>query len=65
LQKLHLFDDTIPMITSVEGVVKVLVLYHLGLLPFLSLPEAVFGITLEKVLCAIAYIEGMLGIRGN
>lgn len=47
--KLKKFDSSIPTITSVEGVLKILVYYHLGILPFLPIDDWVFGITIEEV----------------
>ncbi len=42
-------DPNIPTIVSIEGMLKVLVLYYVGLLPFIEIDDAVFGITLEEV----------------
>lgn len=42
-------DSAIPTITSVSGMLRVLVLYYFGLLPFATIPDAVFGITVEEV----------------
>lgn len=42
-------DPHIPTIVSIEGMLKVLVYYYLGILPFVELEDAVFGITLEEV----------------
>lgn len=47
--KLREMDPTIPTIVSIVGSLKTLALYHLGLLPFLELQDAVYGITIEEV----------------
>ena len=47
--ELRLFDPTLPTITSQMGVLRVLMLHYLCLLPFCSLPDQVFGITLNTV----------------
>jgi glycerophosphoryl diester phosphodiesterase len=44
-------DSSIPTITSVPGMLRVLALYYSGLLPFSTIPDAVFGITVEEVSC--------------
>lgn len=44
-------DPTIPTVVSIEGLLKVLVFYYLGVLPFVEIDDAVFGITLEEVRC--------------
>lgn len=48
-KKLRSFDRTIPTITSVPGMIKVLIYYYLGILPWMDLEDAVFGITVEEV----------------
>ena len=47
--KLRLKDDKIAIITSVEGMLYVLFLYHTGLLPFFQIKDNVFGVTVEEV----------------
>eukprot|EP00602_Paraphysomonas_sp_CaronLab_P006862 CAMPEP_0185022208 /NCGR_PEP_ID=MMETSP1103-20130426/4938_1 /TAXON_ID=36769 /ORGANISM="Paraphysomonas bandaiensis, Strain Caron Lab Isolate" /LENGTH=313 /DNA_ID=CAMNT_0027554179 /DNA_START=35 /DNA_END=973 /DNA_ORIENTATION=+ len=47
--KLREFNPNIPTITSVLGILKVLVLYYTGVLPFVSLDDDVFGITMEAI----------------
>lgn len=44
-------DSSIPTITSVPGMLRVLASYYFGLLPFTTIPDAVFGITVEEVSC--------------
>lgn len=46
---LHAHDPTIPHITSVMGMLKGILLYYTGLLPFLPLREDVFGIPVDEV----------------
>ena len=47
--KLRKKDENIATITSIEGMLRVLVLYYTGLLPFFPVHDKVFGITLEEV----------------
>lgn len=47
--KLRRANPKIPTITSVPGLLKVLALHYLWLLPFVNIPDAIFGITTEKV----------------
>ena len=49
-KKLRLQDDDIATITSIEGMLRVLGLYYLGLLPLFPVHDKVFGITLEEVI---------------
>jgi len=42
-------DSSIPTITSVPGMLRVLASYYFGLLPFTTIPDAVFGITVEEI----------------
>lgn len=42
-------DSSIPTITSVPGMLRVLALHYCGLLPFATIPDAVFGVTVEEV----------------
>lgn len=48
-KKLRLQDNDIATITSIEGMLRVLALYYLGLLPLFSVHDKVFGITVEEV----------------
>lgn len=48
-KKLRLQDKDIATITSIEGMLRVLALYYLGLLPLFPVHDKVFGITLEEV----------------
>lgn len=48
-KKLRGKDKSIPTITSIAGMLKVLFLYYTGLLAFFPLDDAVFGITVEEV----------------
>ena len=50
-KKLRVKDNSIPTITSVVGMLKILMLYYSGLLPICSLDDAVFGITVDEVRC--------------
>lgn len=48
-KKLYCYDPAIPRITSVIGMLRVLVYYYLGVLPLVHLEEQAFGITLEVI----------------
>lgn len=48
-KKLQNNDSKIPTITSIEEVLKLLFFYYIGILPFVSIDDAVFGITLEAI----------------
>ena len=48
-KKLHKYDPSIPYITSIMSMLKIMVCYHLGLLPFMSIEEDCFGIPLGAV----------------
>merc|ERR1712216_200891 len=47
--KLRAFDPEIPTIASTIGILKVTAAYWLGLLPFLRVPDPIFGIRVDKV----------------
>lgn len=47
--KLRRFDSRIPTICSEIGMLKILFFYYIGILPFVSIPDAVFGVTAEEV----------------
>lgn len=48
-KKLRKADPSIPTVVSIMGMLKILVLYHTGVLPFFDIEDCVFGITTEKV----------------
>lgn len=48
-KKLRLKDKNIATITSIQGMLRVLALYYIGLLPFFPVHDKVFGITVEEV----------------
>ena len=48
-KKLRAADGSIPTVTSIPGMLKTLALYYLGVLPFMQIDDAVFGITVEEV----------------
>jgi glycerophosphoryl diester phosphodiesterase len=48
-KKLRAADGSIPSITSIPAMLKVLGMYYLGLLPFGEIEDAVFGVTVEQV----------------
>lgn len=52
-KKLRLANPLIPTITSIIGMLKVLMYYYLGILPFVEIDDAVFGITVEEVIIFI------------
>jgi hypothetical protein len=43
-RKLRAFDPSLQNMTSIENMLKVLILYYLCLLPFFHLPECVYGV---------------------
>eukprot|EP01041_Mallomonas_annulata_P008781 gene8781-18159_t len=47
--KLRKAEPRIPTVVSVQGMLSVLLLYYCGLLPFVPLPDAVFGITVQEI----------------
>jgi glycerophosphoryl diester phosphodiesterase len=47
--KLRAKDESIPTIVSTTRVLLTLLMYYVGVLPFVSFPDAVFGITLEQI----------------
>jgi hypothetical protein len=47
--KLRKQDSNIATITSIKGMLRVLVLYYTGLLPFFPVHDKVFGVTVEEV----------------
>jgi len=48
-KKLRKADPVIPTVVSILGVLKVLMLYYFGALPFVDLDDAVFGVTVEEI----------------
>lgn len=48
-KKLRIKDDTIPTITSVTEMLKILIYYYTGVLPFVSIKADVFGITIDEI----------------
>ncbi len=48
-KKLRDFDPNMPTIASVTMTLKIVLYYYLGILPFMSLPFNVFGITADEV----------------
>lgn len=46
---LRAFDASIPTITSAVGMLRVLACHYLGLLPFVSLPADIMGVTADEV----------------
>lgn len=48
-KKLRVQDSKIATITSIEGMLRILFLYYIGLLPFFPIYDQVFGITVEEV----------------
>lgn len=47
--KLRSFNSSIPTITSIIGMLKILSYYYLGILPFINISDSVFGITVQAV----------------
>lgn len=60
--KLRLRDPAIPTINSVPGMLRILILYYLGILPFFSIPDAVFGITVERI--DLEKVRGESSLKG-
>ena len=53
-QRLHSYDPNIPRITSIMTMLKILVCFHIGILPYIDIEESVFGIPLGAVsLCDV------------
>lgn len=50
----------IPLITSIQNMLRVFLLYYLGLLPFVSVGCDVFGITMEEVSLEVVRREAAL-----
>jgi glycerophosphoryl diester phosphodiesterase len=48
-KKLRAFDPKLPTLTSVDNMLKIVVAYYCGLMPFLPIQDKVFGITLDPV----------------
>jgi hypothetical protein len=48
-EKLRKKDESIPTIVSVQEMLRILIFYYIGILPFIRLPDSVFGITIEEV----------------
>ena len=48
-KKLRSADKKIPTICSEIGMLKVLISHYIGILPFISIDDAVFGVTTEEV----------------
>ncbi len=48
-KKLKKADNEIPSICSEIGILRILILYYIGLLPFFPIDDAVFGITLSEI----------------
>jgi hypothetical protein len=67
--KLRAKDATIPTINSIVGMLRTLLFYYTGLLPFVDIPDAAFGVTVEEVcrLCIYIYIciVFVLFVRGS
>jgi glycerophosphoryl diester phosphodiesterase len=47
--KLHAFDPHIPLIVSVLGMLRILALYHVGLLPFWDIKESAYCVPVATV----------------
>jgi glycerophosphoryl diester phosphodiesterase len=48
-EKLRAADPSIPTITSIPAMLRALILYYIGALPFCAIDDAVFGITVEEI----------------
>ena len=48
-KKLYAYDPSIPRMTSVLGLMRVLLLHMLGVLPFVGIEECAVGVTLTPV----------------
>jgi hypothetical protein len=57
--KLRVKDSTIPTITSIQGMLLVLLLHYAGLLPFWPLQDSVFGVTVEEASRCIISITAL------
>lgn len=48
-KKLRAFDPLLPTLTSVDNMLKIVMSYYCGFMPFMPIPDKVFGITLDAV----------------
>ncbi|KAJ1410509.1 PLC-like phosphodiesterase [Ochromonadaceae sp. CCMP2298] len=48
-KKLRAAEPSIPTITSIPAMLRTLILYHIGVLPFTTIDDAVFGITVDEI----------------
>ncbi|RYH10464.1 hypothetical protein EON65_39500 [archaeon] len=55
-RQLRQYDADIPTVTSIPGMLTILLQYYLCILPFVEIKEAVFGIPLEEI--SLAKIRG-------
>lgn len=56
-KKLYQYDREISNICSILGLLKLLVFYYLGILPFVEIEADVFGITVEEVIISLPLIS--------
>ena len=47
--KLRLYDPMLPTLTSVDNMLLIVMAYYCGVMPFLNIPDKIFGITLDPV----------------
>lgn len=52
--------EALPLITSIQGMLRVFLLYYMGLLPFVNVNCDVFGITMEEVNLEVVRREAAL-----
>lgn len=55
--KLREFDPELPTLTSVDNMLKIVFSYYCGVIPFLPIPDKVFGITLDPVGTARSFVR--------
>jgi glycerophosphoryl diester phosphodiesterase len=48
-KNLRAYDPALPTLTSVDNMLKIVMAYYCGLMPFVDIPDKVFGITLDAV----------------
>jgi lysophospholipase D len=48
-KSLRTFDSGLPTLTSVDNMLKIIMAYYCGVMPFMTIQDKVFGITLDPV----------------
>mmetsp|Transcript_37877 Transcript_37877/g.70568 ORF Transcript_37877/g.70568 Transcript_37877/m.70568 type:complete len:156 (+) Transcript_37877:181-648(+) len=48
-KKLRAHDPLLPSLTSVDNMLVIVMSYYFGVMPFLNIPDKIFGITLDPI----------------